>query len=99
MPDNEYEAERAHNIARNNQRMQEMGVLEAAGDLCAFLQKAKCTRVKQPQKPKVRQSSGIDHLHCMCWAAEQLNVVQCRQVKLATAAQQHHPNCLQQHYL
>jgi hypothetical protein len=66
MSENAFEAERARGIASNNQFMQEMGVLQAAGDLCALMQpKAKCAGVKRPLKPKVRQSSSIIHLQCM----------------------------------
>jgi hypothetical protein len=59
MSQNAYEAERARTIARNRQMMQQMGVLQAAGDLCALMRpKAKSTGVKRPLELKVRQDSG-----------------------------------------
>jgi hypothetical protein len=68
---NAFEAERARRIARNNQVMQGMGVLEAAEGLGALLQpKAKCTAVQRPHKPKVRQSSTCVYLQCMWWESE-----------------------------
>lgn len=57
-PLNEFEAERARIIARNRQKMEEMGVLEAAGKMHSTMLphfgKSKYINAKKRLKPVVR---------------------------------------------